>query len=109
MRNAFLLYMPPGNYQAMMHYEDTIKKKVPLSRLSGFIPHDLRARLIKVFGQNPIALWGSEAGPRNRSAFERMAEGDDVLIVEGASIRLIGKIAAKIESVPLSRELWKPL
>jgi hypothetical protein len=62
-----------------------------------------------VFGGNPIAVWGSEAGPRNRSAFERMGEGDDVLIVEGATIRLLGKIAAKVESPALSRELWKPL
>ena len=38
-----------------------------------------------------------------------MSAGDDVLIVEGASIRLIGKIAAKIESPALSRELWKPI
>ncbi len=109
MHNAFLLYMPPANAQAMVHYEDTIKKKVPLQRLSRFITQDLRSRLISVFGANPIAVWGSEAGPRNRSAFERMAEGDDVLIVEGTSIRLIGKIAAKVESADLSRELWKPL
>jgi hypothetical protein len=109
MRNAFLLYMPPGNDLAMVHYEDTIKQKVSLQRLSGFIGQDLRARLISVFGPNPIAVWGSEAGPRNRAAFDRMAEGDDVLIVEGASVKLIGKIAAKIESPALSRELWKPL
>ncbi len=109
MHNAFLLYMPPANAQAMVHYEDTIKKKVSLQRLSKFITQDLRSRLISVFGANPIAVWGSEAGPRNRSAFERMAEGDDVLIVEGTSIRLIGKIAAKVESADLSRELWKPL
>jgi hypothetical protein len=109
MRNAFLLYMPPGNAQAMVHYEDTIKGKVSLQRLSEFIDRGLRDRLMSVFGANPIAIWGSEAGPRNRSAFERMSEGDDVLIVEGDSIRLIGKIAAKVESAELSRELWKPL
>jgi hypothetical protein len=109
MRNVFLLYMPPGNAQAMVHYEDTIKKKVTLQRLSGFIGQDLRTRLISVFGSHPIAVWGSQAGSRNRAAFERMTEGDDVLIVEGASVKLIGKIAAKIESPALSRELWKPL
>lgn len=38
-----------------------------------------------------------------------MSEGDDVLIVEGASLRLIGKIAGKIESPALSRELWRPI
>ena len=38
-----------------------------------------------------------------------MMPGDDILIVEGASIKLIGKIAAKVESAELSRELWKTL
>lgn len=109
MHNAFLLYMPPGNAQAMVHYEDTIKKKVDLHRLSKFVSQQLRARLISVFGSNPIAVWGSEAGPRNRSSYDRMQEGDDVLIVEGTSVKLLGKIAAKVESPALSRELWKPL
>jgi hypothetical protein len=93
----------------MVHYEDTIKKKVPLQRLAGFISPEFRSRLISVFGANPIAVWGSEAGPRNRGAFERMQTGDDILIVEGATIRLLGKIAAKVQSPSLSRELWKPL
>jgi hypothetical protein len=107
--NVFLLYMPPGNREAMVHYEDTIVKRVPLSRLSPFISDNLRNRLIGIFGPNPIAVWGSVAGSRNRSNFERMNAGDDVLIVEGGHIKLIGKIAAKTENPSLSRELWKAL
>jgi hypothetical protein len=109
MHNAYLLYMPPGNAQAMVHYEDTIKQKVDLRRLSRFLSPQLRARLVSVFGSNPIAVWGSESGPRNRSAYERMQEGDDVLIIEGETVRLLGKVAAKVESPALSRDLWKPL
>jgi hypothetical protein len=101
--------MHPGNPEAMVHYEDTIKNKVTVHRLASFISPELRSRLISIFGGNPIAVWGSEAGPRNRASFERMTEGDDVLIVEGSSIKLIGKIAAKVASPDLSRELWKPL
>lgn len=109
MRNVFLLYMPPGNPTAMVHYEDTIKKKVYLPRVARFVSQDLRARLISIFGGNPISVWGSEVGPKNRSNFQRMSEGDDILIVEGNSVKLIGKIAGKVESSDLSRELWKPL
>src|SRR6266542_2744110 len=61
------------------------------------------------FGDVPIAVWGSQTGPKNRSNFESMSPGDDILIVEGNSVRLIGKIAAKVESEGLSRELWKPI
>lgn len=92
-----------------MHYEETIKQRVPLERVSGFIPKELRARLIAIFGATPMAIWGSASGSRNRSNFERMSEGDDILIIEGESIRLIGKIAAKVDSPALSRNLWKPL
>jgi hypothetical protein len=109
MRNVFLLYMPPGNAQAMVHYEDTIKKRVPLSGIAGFVSQDLRAKLTSVFGLAPIAVWGSQAGPKNRSNFASMSQGDDILIIEGDSVKLIGKIAAKVESEELSRELWKPL
>ena len=109
MSNVFLLYMPPGNAEAMVHYQDTIKNRVALTRISPFVSVNLRARLMSIFGSKPIAVWGSSAGPKNRTNFERMSEGDDILIVEGDSIRLMGKIAAKVESRPLSQELWKPL
>jgi hypothetical protein len=109
MRNVFLLYMPPGNTEAMVHYQDTIKNKVDLRRIARFVSQDLRAKLTSVFGNAPIAVWGSQAGPRNRSNFESMSQGDDILIVEGHSVKLIGKIAAKVPSEELSRELWKPI
>ena len=109
MANVYLLYIPPGNAEAMVHYEDTIKQRVPLSRLSPHIGAELRTRLISIFGQSPIAVWGSAGGPGNRANFERMSPGDDILIVEGDTIKLIGKVAAKVESASLSRELWRPL
>ena len=109
MRNVFLLYMPPGNNEAMVHYQDTIKNKVDLRRIARFVSQDLRAKLTSVFGNAPITVWGSQAGLKNRSNFESMSQGDDILIVEGNSVKLIGKIAAKVESEALSRELWKPI
>jgi hypothetical protein len=109
MSNVYLLYMPPGNAEAMVHYQDTIKQKVALSRISPHISARLRSNLLSVFGQSSIAVWGSAGGPRNRSKFEQMSPGDDLLIVEGDTIKLIGKVAAKVESAALSRELWKPL
>jgi hypothetical protein len=109
MRNVFLLYMPPGNREAMVHYEDTIIQKVELDRISRFISQDVRGRLLDVFGGHRIAVWGSVAGSANRGRFDRMTEGDDLLIVEGDQIKLIGKIAAKTVNPDLSRELWKPL
>jgi hypothetical protein len=35
MRNIFILYMPPANMEAMVHYEDTIRKKVNPTSATG--------------------------------------------------------------------------
>lgn len=109
MANVFLLYMPPGNAEAMVHYQDTIRQKVALSRIAPHVSANVRANLISIFGNSSVAVWGSASGDRNRANFERMSQGDDLLIVEGNSIKLIGKVAAKVESKELSRELWQPL
>ena len=70
MHNIFLLYMPPGNAQAMVHYEDTIKGRVDIQRLTRFVSQDLRARLIAVFGANRM-MWGSDYG-NTKGAFPDM-------------------------------------
>lgn len=107
MRNIFLLYMPPNNLEAMTHYQDTIHRKVPFERIARFVSREMAARLRHVFGDRPIAVWGSRDGPGNRSKFEKMAEGDDLLIVEGDTIRFMGKVALKTVNPDLSRELWR--
>lgn len=101
--------MPPGNTEAMVHYEDTIRKKVSFERVSRFLTRDEGAKLRKVFGPRPIAVWGSRDGSANRPKFDRMREGDDILIVEGSHIKLMGKVALKTVNPDLSRELWQNL
>ena len=107
MRNIFFLYIPPGNLEALVHYQDTIVSKVSPERIFKYIDHNLRTRLLQIFGNKPIAVWGSRASDANRPRFERMSPGDDILIVEGNTIKLLGKIAAKTINHDLSRELWK--
>jgi len=93
----------------MVHYQDTILNRVPLERMSPFLTPNLTAKLRTTFRSNPIAVWGSRPGAKNRSNFELMSPGDDILIVEGARIKLIGKVAAKVNSAGLAHELWKPV
>lgn len=109
MKSVFILYMPKSNYEAMVHYEDTIKNKVKPERIFSYVDHNLRARLTNLFGNRPIAVWGSRDSAANRSRFESMSIGDDILIVEGETIKLLGKIADKTINPDLSNELWKNL
>ena len=109
MRNIFLLYMPPDNAEAMVHYQDTIRNKVAFERIAPHLAPTLGRKLQQVFGPRPIAVWGSRDSPANRAKFDRMCEGDEILIVEGSTIRLLGRVAGKLVSPPLSVELWKNL
>ena len=109
MRNIFLVYIPPGNTEAMVHYEETIRQKVSPDRIYRHVDSGLRSRLDRIFGKRPIAVWGSQDSSVNRSKFERMAPGDEVLIIEGSTIKLLGKIAATTVNPDLSRELWRNL
>lgn len=107
MKNIFILYIPTGNYEALVHYQDTIKNKVQPDRIFRFTDSNLKYRLINIFGNRPITVWGSRDTSVNRSKFEKMQIGDDILIVEGGTIKLLGKIAAKTVNPDLSNELWK--
>ncbi len=109
MRNVFILYMPPGNPEAMVHYQDTIKNRVPQERLKPYLDHNGLDQMRHVFDQRPVAVWGSRDSAANRSRFERMKPGDEILIVEGDNIKLLGRIAYKTVNSRLSRELWKNL
>jgi hypothetical protein len=90
MRNIFMLYMPPGNYEAQVHYEDTIKRRVPFDRLAPFLTVELKTKLESIFGRKPVAVWGSRNTDVNRRKFDQMKPGDDILIVEGDVIKLLG-------------------
>jgi hypothetical protein len=106
-RNIFLLYIPTGNHEAVVHYEDTIRTKVSADRIYKYVSQALRLRLDAIFGRRPIAVWGSRDSPANRAKFERMTSGDEILIVEGGTIKLLGKIALTTVNSELSRELWR--
>jgi len=109
MRNIFILYMPPGNREAMVHYEDTIRQKVSPDRIYAHVDTATRKRLESVFGLRNIAVWGSRDSTSNRAKFDRMQAGDEVLIVEGGLVKLLGRVAAKTVNAGLSRELWRNL
>lgn len=107
MKNIFFLYIPPNNTEAIVHYQDTIIKKVSQERIFRFVDQNLKNYLRRIFQEHRIAVWGSRNTPANRAKFEKMVAGDNILIVEGDTVKLLGFIAAKTINQDLSRELWK--
>ena len=90
----------------MTHYRDTIQQRVSFERVARYLTPEQSSRLRQVFGNRPVAVWGSRDTPTIRAKFEKMNVGDDLLIVEGATVRLLGKVALKVVNADLSRELW---
>jgi hypothetical protein len=109
MRNIFILYMPPENGEAMVHFEDTIQKKVDPEVIQSSVGMELQKKLRTVFGNKRIAVWGSRDSAANRAKFDRMNDGDEVLIVVGPTVRLLGRIAGKTVDPKLSQQLWRNL
>jgi hypothetical protein len=107
MRNIFILYMPPANMEAMVHYEDTIRRKVASERILPLVSSSVSRKLGQVFQNRPVAVWGSRDSKANRAKFDRMQEGDEILIVKGNQIQLLGRVACKDVNPRLSQELWK--
>lgn len=107
MKNIFLVYIPASNHEAMVHYQDTIQRKVDPHRIYQFVNANQRERLNRIFGGRPIAVWGSRNSASNRAKFNRMSPGDEVLIIEGDTIKLLGKVADTVIRPELSQELWK--
>ena len=91
----------------MVHYQDTIRNKVAFERITPHVSSSLGRKLQQLFGAHPIAVWGSRDTPANRAKFDRMNDGDEILIVEGETIKLLGRVAGKLISPALSTELWK--
>jgi len=109
MKNIFFLYIPPSNTEAIIHYQDTIINKVSQERIFRFADQNLKNYLRSIFQDNRIAVWGSRNTPVNRAKFEKMVAGDNILIVEGGRVKLLGVIVAKTINQALSSELWKNL
>lgn len=107
MKNIFFLYIPPNNNEAIIHYQDTIINKVPQEQIFRLVDQNLKNYLRHVFQDKRIAVWGSRNTPSNKSKFEKMEAGDNILIVEGETVKLLGYIAATTINQDLSRELWK--
>lgn len=90
----------------MVHYEDTIRKKVAPEKILANVSKTVGRKLTQVFGHRPIAVWGSRDTAANRAKFDRMNEGDEILIVEGSTIKLLGRVACKDVNPALSKQLW---
>jgi hypothetical protein len=74
--------MSPGNAEAMVHYQDTIRNKVAFDRIAPHVSSGLARKLQQVFGSHPIAVWGSRDSSANRAKFPRFVDVNSIRLGE---------------------------
>ena len=92
--------------EEIIHYNETVINKVEQATIFPYIDDELKKNLISEFEDSPIPTWRLMNNSVNRSKFEKIQPGDEILIVEEDIIRFIGKISAKTINVDLSKKLW---
>jgi hypothetical protein len=105
-RKVFLV-VAGGKASAQRHFEDTIQRKRTLEEVRRFLPAPEIDNLEKIYHGADFIVWGAVPGPVNENRWEKMTQGDVVLIYNNGRIRFAGEIAAKVRNRDLSRYFWR--
>lgn len=106
MRNLFILHLPLKDPSEIIHYNETIINRVEQTKISSFLSSELKTTISKNFDDAPLAIWRLEDNKLNREKFEKINNGDEILIVEEDNIKFMGKLVAKTENPELATMLW---
>ena len=102
------IILSPAAKTAEEHYENTIKRTVPLSRIKPLVTDEEYAELMQIYPEGQAHIWGARPGPRNRKNFARIKEEDIVLFYRHrkyfSSYRVTKKL--KRRATELAIELW---
>ena len=105
-RKIYIVVAGGGNLAAQKHFEDTIQTKRSLSEIRKYLPESEIVNLKKIYRNAPFIVWGAVPGPSNKARWERMKQGDFILIYNQGFVKLVGEIATKVRSRKLARYLW---
>ncbi|HDS1826686.1 hypothetical protein K1516_19285 [Stenotrophomonas maltophilia] len=102
-----LVLQPCGNTEALRHYQDTVSKLVPMSRVLPHLPSDEADAVAKTFGDE-IAIWGVTPGEGNANVryWKQMAPGDICLFYRDGRFFMKGVVTYSTHNRALAEELW---
>jgi hypothetical protein len=103
-----VILQPAGGGHATTHFNNTVRKPVPIDRIVQFVSAADTAELEAACGGNAARVWGVTPGEalRNRKKWERIESGDVVLFCGKGEVFAYAFVKHKLHSRSLAIELW---
>lgn len=104
-----IILQPAGDSDANIHFIDTIKNPVEVSRIAKFVSVDVLQKLKDQHKDGKVATWGVTPGKNdvNRKKWERVLPGDIALFSRSGKIFASATVAFTIHNKELALDLWK--
>lgn len=106
MKNTFILHLSMREPEEIIHYNETVINKVDQKIIFPFVDDSTKELIQNDFEDSSVIVWRLSNNAVNRSKFDKLTPGDEILVVEDDVIKFLGKISTKIVSEDLARKLW---
>lgn len=106
MKNTFILHLSMREPEEIIHYNETVINKVDQKIIFPFVDDSTKELIQKDFEDSSVIVWRLSDNAVNRSKFDKLTPGDEILVVEEDVIKLLGKVSAKVHSEELAGKLW---
>jgi len=106
MKNTFILHLSMREPEEIIHYNETVINKVDQKLIFPFVDDSTKELIQKDFEDSSVIVWRLSDNAVNRSKFDKLTSGDEILVVEDDVIKLLGKVSAKVHSEELATKLW---
>lgn len=103
-----VILQPAGDPHAREHYADTIATPVAQERLARFLDADDMDEIRVLYGSEAVPTWGVTPGATegNLRKWDRIANGDLVLMSRDGAIFVSARVTYKTRNEALAVDLW---
>ncbi len=101
-----LFRITASNAEAYQHYIDTIEKGFSIDSIKHFLSEKQIETLTGIYGDGPIRAWGSTPGQGNIRTWEKMENGDPILIYRKGYFEYYAFVTFKLHYPDLAKHLW---
>lgn len=102
MRKIFIV--PAGDPR---HFYDTIAQKRTIEEVQQFTGQEDANKLKRLYHDKGFIVWGARNTEGNARIFQKMAEGDFVLMTMAGKVVLVAEISYKISNQDLAKYFWR--
>ncbi|MFC1559065.1 hypothetical protein ACFL39_00555 [Gemmatimonadota bacterium] len=101
------LFYIHGGAKSAIHLQHTVLTGIAHSSIESLVSSEEYSELHKIYGEQPVRVWGSVPTKGNRSTWNRMRVGDLLLIYRNDLMSHVARIALKMNKRNLAISLWE--